>query len=127
MSQEDLEEALQIQPSMSPSIISFVNPINCFEETMNETKYFSLPSNDFSDDDDDEIKYKYMESPSHYKIICEEFVDADICTKVKILEIVEPVADIINLSIPSQSPSMPTSPFHEPNRSTMTINYFGDL
>ncbi|KAF6173726.1 hypothetical protein GIB67_042894 [Kingdonia uniflora] len=104
MSQEDLEESLQNQPSMSPSIISFVNPINCFEETMTETKYFSLSSNDFSDDDDDGIKYEYMESSSRYTIICEELLDDDICTKVKKFEIVEPVADVINLLFPSQSP-----------------------
>ncbi|KAF6155178.1 hypothetical protein GIB67_019704 [Kingdonia uniflora] len=178
MSLADLEETPQIQPSMSPSIISFVNPINCFEETMIETEYFSLSSNDFSDDDDDEIKYEYMESPSHYTIICEEFVDDDICTKVKKFEIVEPVVDVINLSFLSQSPyelpqsffkprppdtnynirnqwvddpslqdialllgadsvlathsqtapiPMPTSPFHEPNGATMTINDFEDL
>ncbi|KAF6164660.1 hypothetical protein GIB67_032888 [Kingdonia uniflora] len=119
-----------------------------------------------------------MESPSHYTIICEEFVDDDIYTKVKKLEIVEPVADVINLQFPSQSsyespqpcleprppdtnynignqwvddPSLqdipllsgadfvlvthsptapiplPTSPFHEPNEGTMTINDFEDL
>ncbi|KAF6151922.1 hypothetical protein GIB67_010496 [Kingdonia uniflora] len=109
---------------MSSSIISFVNPINYFEETMTETEYFSLSSNDLSDNNDEEIKYEYMESPSHYAIICKEYVDDDICTKVKKLEIAEPVADVINLSFLSQSPSMPTSPFHEPNGGTMTINDF---
>ncbi|KAF6162797.1 hypothetical protein GIB67_029066 [Kingdonia uniflora] len=163
---------------MSPSIISFVNPINYFEETTTKTEYFSFSPNNFSDDDDDEIKYEYMESPSHYTIICEEFVDDDICTKVKKLEIVEPVVDVINLIFPSQSPyelpqpclksrpsdtnynvgnqwvddpslqdiplllgadsvlvthsptapiPMPTSPFHETNGGTMTINDFEDL
>ncbi|KAF6150997.1 hypothetical protein GIB67_016475 [Kingdonia uniflora] len=55
-----------------------------------------------------------MESPSHYTIICEEFVDDDICTKVKKLEIVEPVADVINLSFPSQSPYESPHPCLEP-------------
>ncbi|KAF6173158.1 hypothetical protein GIB67_028456 [Kingdonia uniflora] len=103
LSQSPLNSALSIQPPMSPSIISLVNPINCFEKTMTKTEYFSLTSNDFSNDDDDEIKYEYMESPSHYTIICEKFVDDDICTKVKKLEIAEPVEDVINLSFPSQS------------------------
>ncbi|KAF6159361.1 hypothetical protein GIB67_032132 [Kingdonia uniflora] len=113
MSQEDLEEALQIQPSMSPSIISFVNPINSFEETMTETEYFSLSSNDFFGDDDDEIKYEYIESPSLYAIIYEEFVDDGICTKVKEFEIIELVVDVINLSFPSQSPYKSPQPCHE--------------
>ncbi|KAF6169791.1 hypothetical protein GIB67_034183 [Kingdonia uniflora] len=121
MTQEDLEEALPIQPSMSSSIILFVNPINSFEETMTETKYFSLYSNDFSDDDDDEIKYEYMESPSHYTIICEEFIDDDICTKVQKLEIAEPVADVINLSFLSQSLYKSPQPCLEPR--PPDINY----
>ncbi|KAF6171994.1 hypothetical protein GIB67_029412 [Kingdonia uniflora] len=178
LSQSPPNSALNIQPSMSPSIISFVNPITSFEESMTETEYFLLFSNDFFDDDDDEIKYEHMESPSHYTIICEEFVDNDICTKVKELEIAKPIADVINLSFPFQSPyespqpcleprppstnfndenqwvddpslqdillllgtdsvlvthlpttpiPMPTSPFHEPNGGTMTINDFEDF
>ncbi|KAF6168659.1 hypothetical protein GIB67_005271 [Kingdonia uniflora] len=114
LSQSPLNLALSIQPPMSPSIILFVNPINCFEETMTEIEYFFLSSNDFSDDDDDEIKYEYMESPSHYTIICEEFVDDDICTKVKKLEIAEPVADVINLLFSSQSPYESPQPCLEP-------------
>ncbi|KAF6141922.1 hypothetical protein GIB67_037890, partial [Kingdonia uniflora] len=60
LSQSPQNSALSIQPPMSPSIISFINPINSFKETMTETKYFSLSSNDFFDDNDDEIKYEHM-------------------------------------------------------------------
>ncbi|KAF6151037.1 hypothetical protein GIB67_010615 [Kingdonia uniflora] len=99
---------------MSPSIISIVNPINSFEETMTETEYFLLSSNEFSDDDNDEIKNEHMESPSHYTIICEEFVDDDICVKVKELEIAKSIIDVINLSFPYQPPYESPQPCLEP-------------
>ncbi|KAF6137183.1 hypothetical protein GIB67_030947 [Kingdonia uniflora] len=49
------------------------------------------------------------------QIACEEFVNDDICTKFKKLEIVEPVADVINFSFPSQSPYKSPQPYLEPH------------
>ncbi|KAF6157087.1 hypothetical protein GIB67_041548 [Kingdonia uniflora] len=131
MSLEDLEEAanmsniilsqsppnltLNIRPPMSLPFLSYVSLINSFKETMIETEYFSLSPNDFSDDDDDEIKYDYMESSYHYMIACKEFVDDDICTKVKKLEYAELVVDVINLSFPSQSLYESPRPYLEPH------------